>query len=351
MSAAIDKSASSRFRLVNQRGLTLVEMMVALVIGLVLVIAMSALFVNSSTSRREVELSSDVIESGRYAIDVLSRELVQTGFYGSLEEQGLPPLPALPLTESQARAYACSPFAQWEALLRYYVVGFSSAANVNVDADPTCLPTPRKPGTDAVFIQRSSTCNSVECGPEDPALAYLQVSDCGEEYNTAGTKIVLKKGGDAAFVLKTKACAAAVAERRQLVRRIYYVSPADVLSYIELRPDDANPPVPVAVVENIEQMQISYGFDTKPGDGSGTADCFASKPDLCGLPEGAWYEAVGMRIWLVARSSTPSKNTADAISFTLDDTTLNIASANRNLKRRVYSTFISFVTPKARREF
>jgi type IV pilus assembly protein PilW len=320
----------------SQLGLTLVELMVAMVIGLVLVVAMSALFVNSSNSRREVELSSDVIESGRYGIDVLSRELAQTGFYGLL---------ATPAGATSNVGNLCSnSVALWGDSLPSYVVGIQGG-----DADPACLG--RKAGTDAVFIQRASTCaaGAAGCGAEDPALAYLQVSECGEEYNTAGKQFVLKKGNDAAFILKTKACAAATAERRQVVRRIYYVSPADVLSYIEFRPDAD--PVTVSIVENIEQMQVSYGFDTKPGDGAGTADCYAPAPDLCGLPADAWSEAVGVRIWLLARSSSPSNNTGNAATFTLDDTVINVAAANRNLKRRVYSVFISFITPKARREF
>jgi len=319
-----------------QRGLTLVEMMVAMVIGLVLVVAMSAMFVNSSNSRREVELSSDVIESGRYGIDVLSRELSQTGFYGLL---------ATPTGATSNVGNLCSNSVPlWGDSLPSHLVGIQGG-----DVSPACLA--RKAGTDAVFIQRASTCvaGSAGCGAEDPALAYLQVSECGEEYNTAGKQFVLKKGNDAAFVLKTKACAAAVAERRQVVRRIYYVSPADVLSYIEFRPDAD--PITVAIVENIEQMQISYGFDTKPGDGSGTADCYAPAPDFCGLPADAWSEAVGVRIFLLARSSSASNNTGNAATFTLDDTVINIAAANRNMKRRVYSVFISFITPKARREF
>src|SRR5450830_1057037 len=80
----MNRTASMPMHSQRQHGLTLIELMVALVVGLLLVIAMSAIFVNSSTSRRELALSAEVIEHGRYGLDVLDRELSQTGFYGTL---------------------------------------------------------------------------------------------------------------------------------------------------------------------------------------------------------------------------------------------------------------------------
>src|SRR5262245_11139312 len=137
----------------RQHGLTLVELMVALVIGLVIVAAMSVLFAGSSRSRREMELSADAIENGRYAVDALSRELSQTGFYGSLvRPEG---------TVSNAGAAMCDRGVgaidtKWSPSLPFHVAGLRSAASANTDVDPGCVV--RKAGTDAIFVQRASTC-------------------------------------------------------------------------------------------------------------------------------------------------------------------------------------------------
>jgi len=310
-----------------QRGLTLVETMIAMVIGLVIVAAMAALFVGSSHSRREVQSSADVIENGRYATDVLDRELSQAGFLGTL---------ATPTGNTVA---LCSTaIADWENSLEVHAVGLN-----NADADPACLA--RKAGTDAIFIQRASTCEvgDAACEAESASNGYLQVSECGPEYGV--TPFVVAAGGTAAsFPLKTKDCAAAKAGKRKLIRRIYYVSAADVLSYVDVSLGGVS--APVALVEGIEQMQFSYAFDA---DGDGTAECFAST--LAGCAGAQWPQVVGVRLWLLARSDVASRNNAAATQFVMDDTTVNVAaSATGNLKRRVYSSYIPFVTPKSRRE-
>ncbi len=309
-----------------QAGLTLVEMMVAMTIGLVIVAALSAVFVGSSHTRREVQASADAIENGRYAVDLLDRELAQTGFLGTL---------AAPTGNT---VDVCSTaIATWADSLEVHAVGLN-----NADADPACVA--RKAGTDAIFVQRASTCSvgEAQCEPESAANAYLQVSECGPEYSV--TPFVLAVGSAASFTLKTKDCAGAVAGKRKLIRRLYYVSADDVLSYVDLGLGGASAPVPL--VEGVEQMQLSYAFDA---DGDGTAECFAST--LAGCAGAQWPQVVGVRMWLLARSDATSRNTAAAMQFEMDDTTVDVpASASGNFKRRVYTTYIPFATPKSRRE-
>ncbi len=311
----------------SQAGLTLVETMIAMAIGLVIVAALSAVFVGSSHSRREVQASADTIENGRYATDLLARELSAAGFLGTLVN---------PIGTTVA---ICSTdVSVWADSLAVHAVGLN-----NGDADPACLA--RKAGTDAIFVQRASTCAVGEpnCEVESAANAYLQVSECGSEYGV--TPSVLATGADpSAFTLKTKDCAGAIAAKRKLIRRAYYVSTGDVLSYVDLGLGGPSSAVPL--VENVEQLQFSYAFDK---DADGTAECFAST--LAGCAGAEWPQVVGVRLWLLARSESASRNAAAAVQFEMDDTTVDVvASTSGNLKRRVYTTYVPFVTPKSRRE-
>ena len=142
----------------HERGLTLIELMIALSIGLLIVAAMSVLLAGSSWSRREVELSADVNENGRYAIDVLNRELSQTGFYGSLVQPTAASVSKAIDTPATAVAAMCSTtLGDWEDWLSYYVLGLRSVGEANVAGDDaSCVA--RKAGTDALFVQRASTC-------------------------------------------------------------------------------------------------------------------------------------------------------------------------------------------------
>jgi type IV pilus assembly protein PilW len=308
----------------RQRGVSLVELMVSLVIGLLLVIAMSALFVNSSALRREVELSAEVIENGRYGLDVLGRELSQAGYYGPLT-----------LPSGSTVAPCSTALADWTDSLAIPAIGANNAA-----AGMPCIA--RKPDSDAVFVQRASTCTVGEAGCEAELAdaAYLQVSECGSEYSSHA--FVVGAGGDAAaFTLQTKACDGTHAAKRRLVRRIFYVSPANVLSYVDVTLAGAS--APVALVDNIEQLQLEYALDD---NGDGTPDQFSSTP-------ADWTRVIGARVWLLARSGAASTNTRNAMDFQLGDlpaTSVTVAASGANPKRRVYSTYVPFVTPKLRRE-
>jgi type IV pilus assembly protein PilW len=177
--------------------------MISMAIGLVIIAAASAMFLSSSTSRRQIELSADVIESGRYGLDMLSRELSQAGFYGTLV-----------VPNGTALDPCATDPTLWAGSLAIYATGWNSS-NVNAQADPACLNPNRKAGTDAIFIQRASTCTVSESGTgcaEAAGSAYLQVSECGTEYSA--TPFVLAKGKDPSFVLQSKACDGTTATKR-----------------------------------------------------------------------------------------------------------------------------------------
>lgn len=305
----------------RQRGLTLVELMVSLVIGLVVVIATSAVFISSSKSRQELDVTADVVETGRYALLALSNELTQTGFYSSL------------VTPDGTAIDVCSTsVTAWASTLAVYAFGYN-----NNDPDPACFS--RKAGTDAIFVQRASTCAVGECAEAESAdNAYLQVSECGTEYSA--TPSVLAKGLNAtAFTLQTKACDGTRAPKRKLVRRVFYVDANDrlVSSDVTLTGVSATPTV---IAEGIEQLQLSYAIDS---NGDGTPDAFSATP-------ADWSQVIGVRVWVLARSELRSAAAAAAMTFEMDDTTVTQTAAASNFKRRLYSTYVPFVTPTARRQ-
>ena len=61
----------------SQRGLTLVEFMVSITIGLLLVAAVATLIASQSSNRAEVDRAGRLIENGRYGIRALADDLQQ----------------------------------------------------------------------------------------------------------------------------------------------------------------------------------------------------------------------------------------------------------------------------------
>ncbi len=67
-------------KLRHQRGLTLIELMVALVISLVIVIAAAAFFLNSGRTRDTQEAASLLQDNARFATDIITRNIQQAGY-------------------------------------------------------------------------------------------------------------------------------------------------------------------------------------------------------------------------------------------------------------------------------
>ena len=65
----------------HQRGVTLVELMVAIAINLVLVLAATLLYLNTRGTQKSVDERGAMFESGQFALELLGREIALAGFY------------------------------------------------------------------------------------------------------------------------------------------------------------------------------------------------------------------------------------------------------------------------------
>ena len=73
------------------RGVSLIELMTAMTIGLMILLGLTTVFVNSSTSSRELKITAEQIENGRYAIELLTQDIRHAGFYGEFSVLPTPP--------------------------------------------------------------------------------------------------------------------------------------------------------------------------------------------------------------------------------------------------------------------
>ena len=312
----------------QQTGLTLVELMITLTIGMIVVAAMSALFIGSTTTRREVASTADTIENGRYAIDLLTRELSLAGFSGTLRT---------PSGASTVNIPCSNNLADWRGSFGVFAFGWNQD-----EPDPACL-TDRKPGTDAIFIQRVSTCSlgDLNCDAESTANAYLQVPEC-TCVNVASCSAdpkaeVIDAGNSGNFTRRTKMCNAANrAPIRRIVRRIYFVNTNDVLMYREISLSGTRDQ-PLA--ENIEQLQFSYAVDANGNGTLDSAEGFQQKPGAL------WANVLGVRVWVLTRSATQDDKPSATPSFQLDDLPASAVDVSKQYRRRVSTTYIPFIEP------
>lgn len=94
--------------LTRQKGLTLIELMVAMAISLVIVVAAAYVYLASRESQRSIDRNSSSQEVGAFVLQMLGREIMNAGFYPATmspipvdsTQQGMydtyPPLPTSP---------------------------------------------------------------------------------------------------------------------------------------------------------------------------------------------------------------------------------------------------------------
>ncbi|MGE3349746.1 MAG: PilW family protein [Ramlibacter sp.] len=343
----------------KSRGLSLVELMVTIAIGMLIVGAMAILFANNSRSRAELEKTSQKIENGRYALDVMASDIQNAGYFAEFEPRVL----ALPTDKPDACA---TDVASLTAALRVHVQGKG-----DVSASALSCISDVKPGTDIVVIRRVSGCVAGVAGCADLASGDVrfQASSCNDPAELGSGVVANSFRLDTAtstLTLTRRDCATTADVRRFLVR-IYYVSNNDkagdgipTLKRAELT---AGAFVPVSLVQGVENMQVEYGLDT---DGNGAPDVYTPAPDgylACTNATSPtcvehWASAVTARISLLSRNIEPTAGHVDTKSYVLGkkpDGTGGISGTdnvvgpmNDAFKRSVFEAVIRFQNPAGR---
>lgn len=257
-----------------QQGFTLVELMVAMALGLLLLGALVTLVVSTVASRSELDKTSRQIENGRYALQVLSADIEFAGFLGTTG------------TQSWTRTAPGNPCAASVADLGYVStatptlpLAVQMLPNGATDTPPTCLATANvKSGTGMLLVTRVSS-QTVAPAAASNTETYVQASTC----KTDTQPFVAAPGGSSAFNLMQKDCQATnPAPLRKAIQRIYFISTCNncgqdnvpTLKVAEYVNGDMTTITPL--VEGIDDMQFDYGIDM---DGNGSPDCYVSNTD------------------------------------------------------------------------
>lgn len=323
----------------RSRGFSLVELMVAITIGLLLLAGLGILFIHNTNSRTELEKSMRQLENGRYAMDLLSRDIHLAGYYGEYYTIGAPPS-GLPDPCATDPVPANTDSSGLQAGFFWPIQGYDAPATVPASLS-ACLPDANHlPGTDILVIRRVQTGGGVDVSHAVAGQIYLQ---------TNTTNYVLGSGSNSGiFNLKQlKADGSGVyepAKLRQYYVHVYFVSPCDVpadggtactgsgddngtpiptLKRLELTTDGSGATVMrvVPLVEGIENLQLDYGFDCS-GDGAPdiydvAAPLSATAPTGCSGTATDWTNVMSVRVNVLARNTAFTVGTPVAKRYNL----------------------------------
>jgi type IV pilus assembly protein PilW len=351
----------------HQRGMTLVEWMVAITIGLILLAGLTTLIVQQSSTQAELEKSSRQIENGRYAMQLLNEDIQMAGYYGEFSKVSTL---AVPGSLPDPCLIAVSSI---EPAMVFPVQGYDSLAT----GLSTCIAAANHvPGTDILVVRRvePTLLTLAAAAAAAGGQVYLQsgLTDSGLEFSKklgTGTDA----SGTSVFTLFNRD-GTTLASLRKFLVHIYFISPCNVMSGATCSSsDDGGKPIPTLkmmelsasgattvmsttpLVEGIENMQIDYGIDTT-GDGAPDGQFVATPPAVAG-----WASLVALRVHLLARNNESSAGYVDPKTYgmgynsggtaqTVTPTTDSYGNNVRPYKRRLFSQVIRVVNQSSRRD-
>ena len=367
----------------HMHGLSLIELMIAITLGLLVLAGLVTIYVDSSRSGNEFSKMNRQIENGRFALQMLREDLWHAGFWGEYrppnwDEYAVGDEPA-------ALPNPCLAFGNWgvttadveeykKALLAFPVQGYDNGTSLPAECT---MVSDRQSGTDVLFVRHADTCiaGAAGCEAVTGGKLYYQASLCSADETAYPSTPNYVIDTDAALhVLRTrdgtgKSCTAtgyttAIAGKRKLVSNLYYIRdyattsgdgiPTLMRSVLDLAGGAVEHQPAQPLVEGIEHLAVEYGIDT---DGDGDVDSFSSAPATIA----AWGNVIAVNIHVLARNLEKTAGHSDTKTYTLGagNTLCSTAStdagcASKTLdpgyKRHVFSAFVRLMNPAGRRE-
>jgi type IV pilus assembly protein PilW len=312
----------------RQRGLSLVEIMIALSLGAIVSFGVVNLFLQSKISFYQDEQTAQLQENGRWALRYVVRELSMGGFLGGVIDGDA-------VTTTIAIADDCA--VGWSSNTGASMEHLDNVTDTDVTDAYDCIDSGEVlPGTDLLVMRRTKDSPHVNDGavvaaPVDDTL-YLRVQDFG-------VSSTLVQGDDITTADKTAGSKVDVWQYQPqlLFIRGYSFEDGDGIPTLCRKILTTNAAAMAldsaeCLVEGIENLQVEFGLDTNnPLDF--VPDYYEMAPTAAELEI-----AVTARIYVLSRSIGAVEGYINDKSYNLGGIT--VAAANDSYYRRVLQTTV-----------
>lgn len=288
----------------REKGFSLVELMVSMLLGLILMAGVLEVMVDSMRTGSQIRLSGDVADNGRYLVNLIREEVSVAGFYGELDDYD---------TGATAQPNPCNSISTANMVLgmTYPLNGRDSAYvdQSNFSCAQAIYP---RSDTDILVIRRASTIQ--ETGSLNSNRYYLQ---------TTPTQYVLDTGASSAFTLTLKDGVTA-APIREFYQTIYYVRSNEDFYRYRVYANGNVEHVPIA--SGVRDFQVEYGID-RSGNGSPNADG-ADAAWVEAPTDDEWDDVVAVRFYFLVRSlETKPGGAREQKTYTYADVSVSPSNA------------------------
>lgn len=350
-----------------KRGFSLIELMVALTIGLLLINGIVMIVTSSSHSYKELQKVSGQLENGQFAMKILADDIEHAGYYGQYYEVLFDPtsVPTNPCTTNPTTIAAdlVVPIQGYDA-----PTGSTGLPCGLTDVD-------HRDGTDILVIRRVDTVTT-PLASLSPGKIYMQTRTgqtpiiAKAQAYTAPTDGTTSTNPNSTTFNLTDKGGSSVASIREFLVHVYFIRPYSVtagdgipmlcrLEFTTNTDEDTGETTTTfetnCLVEGIENLQIDYGIDSSASP-SGSPSKYVKAP----ANATEWGNVVALQIHILARnlekttgySDTGTYDLGEAGSLNLGGSTLPspYTAADRSYKRRLFSTLVRANNVSMRRD-
>lgn len=306
-------------------GISLLELMIAMALGLVVVLGVTTVFLSSRQGYRMQESTGRLQENARFAMDVLSREIRHADFWGGTTPSAIRKHSSLenvgaPCTET------------WMADVLRPMQAWAGAATSPL---AQCTVQNYVPNTDVVVVRFA-----------DPAY-YLRTAELATTDGTNGNLFLRARVGRNGYLFPLAQRETAVSSNEpvglpgdessgvltyRLGGRVLFVrSNAQGRPAIYVRqPDSGGVSNSIELVEGVEMMRLQFGIDE---DGDAVVNRYISTADMLDTD---WDRTLIVRAALIVRGDALN-DFSDNATYTLPDGfEYTPAQADRRFLRRLF---------------
>jgi type IV pilus assembly protein PilW len=312
----------------RQRGLTLIETMISLILGLFLVTSLITVFISGNRTYRQDLQQARMQESARFALKTLAEDLSMMGFFGNY----VAPSTGVSFTLDSD----CGPEASVWALDMSTPIAYSVAkSGTQISESYSCIDDAHfVDGTDVLSIKRVEglPISRTTSSPADDGMVFLRSSPSG--------------GGSLVLYDKDEILAPMISDWRYLAR-LYYIRNESLKGAADGIPTLYRKElVGSGVTENdggiargIEYFHLEFGIDSEAIDGNpdtrpdGAPNYYLATPDAVQLSA-----AVTARIHVLARSRESITGYTNTRSYRMG--AVELGPFDDGFYRRVFSTTV-----------
>lgn len=312
----------------SQSGFTLIEMMISVTIGLGILAGLVGVLATNSGNAKTNDRTAELVTNGRYALNSIRSELREAGFRAYTWAEPSTP-GALGLTGANNECLeGGAPQGAFVSNIRQGVWG---SDNTN-PFQANCIPQASYlPNTDVLVVRRLAV---VVASPAEVASNPTRV-----HFQSSYERGQIFRAGAAPPFTGSPVPLASFPVQIY----VYYISPftnaanevplVPALRRVFLRSDGTMESELVA--SGIERMQVRYGRLTTVPD----TQYFDSVPgtsfDL--TPNGAWDEVNAVRIWLLARNTSPELGYVNNQTYQMGNQPYTV---NDNFRRQLFTSVV-----------